>query len=73
MKFSSKIKAWVLLKAFKTREAESMMKIFNSYICNKLDYSWLIWNPDKKGEIDKKERIQRDFTNEIRGLEGEEN
>ena len=30
----------------------------------------MIWNPDKKEEIDKIERIQRNFTSKISGLEG---
>ena len=66
---SSKIKAGLLLRTFKTREAEPMMKMFNSFIRSKLDYCCLIWNPDKKEEIDKIERIQRNFTSKIKGLE----
>ena len=34
---SSKIKAGLLLRTFKTREAKPMMKMFNSFIRNKLD------------------------------------
>ena len=45
---SSNIKAGLLLRTFKTREAEPMMKMFNSYIRSKLDYCCLIWNPTKK-------------------------
>ena len=67
---SSKIKAGLLLRTFKTRDAEPMMKMFNSFIRSKLDYCSLIWNPDKKEEIDKIERIQRNFTSKISGLEG---
>ena len=67
---SSKIKAGLLLRTFKTRDAEPMMKMFNSFIRSKLDYCSLIWNPDKKEEINKIERIQRNFTIKIRGLEG---
>ena len=66
---SSKIKAGLLLRTFKTREAEPMLKMFNSFICSKLDYCSIIWNPDKKEEIDKIERIQRNFTSKIKGLE----
>ena len=35
---SSKIKAGLLLRTFKTRDAEPMMKMFNSFIRSKLDY-----------------------------------
>ena len=43
--------------------------MFNSFIRSKLDYCSIIWNPDKKEEIDKIERIQRNFTSKIKGLE----
>ena len=59
---SSKIKADLLLRTFKTREAEPNLKMFNSFICSKLEYCSIIWNPDKKEEIYKMERIQRNFT-----------
>ena len=39
---SSKINAGLLLRKFKTREAESMMKMFNSFNGSKLDYYCLI-------------------------------
>ena len=45
------------------------MMMFNSYIRSKLDYCSLIWNPHKKEEIDKIERIHQNFTSKIRGLE----
>merc|ERR1711895_254295 len=67
---SSKIKAGLLLRTFKTREAGPMMKMFNYLIRSKLDYCCLVWNLEKKEEIDKIERIQRNFTSRIRGLEG---
>ena len=54
---------------FKTTEAETMLKMFNSFIRSKLDYCSIIWNPDKKEEIDKIERIQKNFTSKIKGLE----
>merc|ERR1711962_1450580 len=66
---SSKIKVGLLLRTFKTREVEPMLKMFNSFIRSKLDYCSIIWNPDKKEEIDNIERIQRNFTSKIKGLE----
>ena len=59
---SSKIKADLLLRTFKTREAEPNLKMFNSFICSKLEYCSIIWNLDKKEEFYKMERIQRNFT-----------
>ena len=55
---TSKIKAGILLRNFKTREAGPMVKMFNSYIHSKLDYCSLVWNP-----------LKRNFTSKIRGLE----
>ena len=66
---ASKIKSGMLLRTFETREAQPMMKMFNSYIRSKLEYCSLIWNPHKKEDIDKIERIQKHFTSKIRGLE----
>ena len=65
----SKIKAGLLLRAFKTKEAEPIL-MFNSFICNEFDYCFIILNPDKKGKNYKIERIQRNFTSKIKGLEG---
>merc|ERR1711962_403575 len=65
---SSNIKTGLLLRTLKTREAEPMMKMFNSYIRSKLDYCYIIWNPDEKEEIDKIERIQRNFPSKLKGL-----
>ena len=66
---SSKIKTGLLLRAFKTRDAEPMLKMFNSFMRSKLDYCSIIWNPDKNEEIDKIEGIQRNFTSKIKGLQ----
>ena len=66
---TSKIKAGMLLRTFETKEAGPLMKMFNSFIHSKLEYCSLIWNPHKKEEIDKIERIQQNFTSKIRGLE----
>ena len=43
------IKTHLLLRRFKIIEAESMMKMFISFIRSKLDYWRLIWNPVKVG------------------------
>ena len=59
----------LLLGTLKKREAEPMMKMFNSCIRSELDYCCLICNPVKKEDIDKIERIQRSFTAKIKGLE----
>ena len=66
---SSKIMSGLLLRNFRTREAMPMMKMFNSHIRSKIEYCSLIWTPWKKEDIDKLERIQKNFTSKIKGLE----
>ena len=66
---ASKIKTGLLLRTFKTRETTPMMKMFNSYVRSKIEYCSLIWNPQKKEDIDRLERIQKSFTSKISGLE----
>ena len=39
---SSRTKAGLLLRTFKTREAEPVLKMFNSFICSKLVYCSII-------------------------------
>ena len=46
-----------------------MVKMFNSYVRSKVEYCSLVWNPWKKEDIDKLERIQKSFTSKIEGLE----
>ena len=58
---SSKIRAGMLLTVFKTREPELMIKMFNSYVRSRLEYCSLVWNPWKKEDIDKFERVQKKF------------
>ena len=48
---SSRIKSGILLRTFLTREAEIMMKLFNTYIRSKLEYCCSVWSPTVQGEI----------------------
>ena len=66
---SSKIRSGMLLREFETRNPQLMMKMFKSYVRSKVEYCSLIWNPWKKEDIDKLERIQKNFTSRIEGLE----
>ncbi len=43
--------------------------MFNLYIRSKTEYCSLIWNPQKKEDIDRLERIQKIFTTKISCLE----
>ena len=66
---SSKVRTGMLLRHFKTRKPELMTKMFNSYVRSRLEYCSLVWNPWKKEDIDKLERVQKNFTSKIEGLE----
>merc|ERR1712121_240687 len=66
---SSKIMSGLLLRNFDTRDPILLMKMFNAYIRSKIEYCSLIWNPWKKEDIDKLERIQKNYTSKIKGLE----
>ena len=66
---SSKVRTGMLLRHFKTREPEPMTTMFNSYVRSRLEYCSLVWNPWKKEDIDKLERVQKNFTSKIEGLE----
>ena len=45
------------------------MKMLNTYIRSKIKYGCLIWNPQKKEDIDMIEIIQKNFTGKISDLE----
>ena len=66
---TSKVRTGMLLREFETREPELMIKMFNSYVRSRLEYCSLVWNPWKKEDIDKLERVQKNFTSRIEGLE----
>ena len=59
----------MLVRVFKKREPELMVKMFKLYVRSKVEYCSLVWNPWKKEDIDKLERIQKSFTSKIEGLE----
>ena len=66
---SRKIMSGLLLKNFETRDTKLMMKMFDAYIKSKIEYCSLIWNPWKKEDIGKLERIQKNYTRKFKGLE----
>ena len=66
---SCKIKQGIILRKFLTRKEEPMMKIFKTYIRSKIDYCCLVWSPWYQKDIDKIERLQKNFTSKIEGME----
>jgi len=47
----------------------AMIRMFNSYIKSKLEYCILVWSPWHQKEINKLERIQKNVTSKIEGME----
>ena len=66
---SCKIKQGIILRKFITRKEEPMMKMFKTYIRSKIDYCCLVWSPWCQKDINKIERLQRNFTSKIEGME----
>ena len=66
---SSKIMIGLLLRTFSIRQEIPMMRLFNSYIRSKLEYCCLVWSPSQQSDINKLERIQKNFTSRISGME----
>ena len=46
-----------------------MLRMFNTYRKSKTEYWSLIFYPQKKEDFDRIERIQKNFTSKIGGLE----
>ena len=66
---SSKIMIGLLLRTFSMRQEIPMMRLFKSYIRSKLEYYCLVWSPSQQSDINKLERIQKNFTSRISGME----
>jgi len=66
---TSKVTMRMLLRTFSTREKESMIRMFNSYIKSKWEYCCTVWSPVEQRKINQIENIQRLFTKIIEGME----
>ena len=66
---SSKIMIGLLLRTFSMRQEIPMMRLFNTYIRSKLEYCCLVWSPNQQCDINKLERILKNFTSKISGME----
>ena len=66
---SSKIVMGMLLRTFSTREKGPMIQMFNTYIKSKLEYCCIVWSPVQQTYIYELEKIQKNFTNKIKGME----
>ena len=55
---------WVM-SVLGRREEEVMMTLYNSFVHSQLEYCSLLWHPQKIGDIEVIEGIQRAFTSRI--------
>ena len=60
---------WWILRSFKSRTAETLLFLYQSYVLPKMEYSSLMWSPYKKKDIAKIESIQRTLTSKIENLQ----
>ena len=56
-----------ICRCFKTRTPEVMIQLWKSIVMPHLDYCCQLWNPKKKGEINKLEILQKNFTRRTAG------
>ena len=59
--------SWIL-RTFSSREALPMLTLWKSLVQCKLDYCSQLWNPAKKGDIQRLEMVQRSFLRKIKGI-----
>ena len=66
---SSKIMKGLLLRTFSMQQEIPMMRLLNKYIRSKLEYCCLVWSPSQQNDINKLERILKNYTSKISGME----
>ena len=54
-----------ILKSFKSKNIWTLIKLFKTYVRPHLEYNTPIWSPNLKSDIDKIERVQRNFTKRV--------
>ena len=65
---ANKQASWIL-RTFACREPLPMLTLWKSLVQCKLDYCSQLWNPTKKGDIQKIEMVQRSFLRKIKGTQ----
>ena len=60
--------AWVL-RTFKTREKLTMLTLWKQLILSDHDYCSQLWSPDKVGDIQSLELLQRSYARKIYGIQ----
>ena len=54
--------SYQILKCFKTRSIDVLVKLFKTYVIPKLEFNSEVWSPHLKKDIDRIESVQRLFT-----------
>ena len=65
---ASRKAGWVL-RTFKSRDKDTMLLLFKSYVRSVVEYCCPLWSPHLGGEITKVEGVQRTFTSKISGCQ----
>lgn len=60
--------AWVL-RTFKSREQHLMMTLWKQLILSDHDYCSQLWSPDRVGEIQELEMLQRSYLRRVKDLQ----
>ena len=68
---ASSMVGWAM-RTFKRRSRATMMTIWKSLIQPKLDYCSQLWSPSDQASIASLEKVQRNFTSMIVGMEGKD-
>lgn len=59
--------SWIL-RIFNTRERVPMLTLYKSLVLSQLEYCSQLWSPNKVGEIQSLELVQRSFVRKISGM-----
>lgn len=61
------LSSWIL-RTFKTRQKTPMLTLWKSLVLPHLDYCCQMWSPDKIGDVQRLESIQKSFIRKISGF-----
>ena len=61
-------RAYLILKAFHSRDRSLMVKAYCTYVRPMLEYCFPVWSPHTSCQINRIEKVQRFFTKRIAGL-----
>ena len=59
----------LILKCFISRDINSLIRAFITYVHPCLEYCSVVWNPVLKKDIENLEKVQRKFTKRLPGLQ----